>query len=1105
MLRIITGRARTGKTALLFSEIADRCARKERGSYLIVPEQYSHEAERELSRRCGDTASLYAEVLSFSRLAHRAAIECGGSARVYMDKPGRLLQLSLALEQAGGALSVYGSSARSPERMTQLLSALDELHFGCADPNALRRAGERANASLAAKLRDLALLQEAMDALAAQSGADPAGRLDVLAEQIPNCRWVRGATFYFDGFSDFTAQERRVIRALLPLADVTVCLTCDGLADGSEVFSLARRTVRSLRESAEEEGVKAEIVSVPRTEKVTPFAFLEENLFGWTDKICDAAGTIRLVRAAGVSAECELAAAEMLRLVREKGCRWRDIAVAVRGFEDYRAPLEEACRRAGVPLYASERTDIFTRPLPALTASAFDILADGWSYESMFTYLKTGLAGISREECDTLENYVLLWSLRGTAWTREEPWRQHPEGFGGRVTPESDALLEKLNDLRRRVAAPLSAFARRGEEATSARGQCEALAAFWEDLHLPERLEERAAELENAGELQTAAEYRQLWDIMVKAVEQCEAVLGDMPLSQENFGKLFRRMLSQYDIGTIPVALDRVTAGDFTRMRRRSIRHLLVLGASDDRLPRVSDGSGVFTDSEREELRELEIDLSGGDDDLDREFNLIYSVLTLPGESLYISRSMFSAAGSETRPSFIVERIAKLFGIAEQNGDILSAKAQFRSGAMELACAGDKAAQAYFAEHGEAGRIAAFQAAAKEERGALSRESVNALYGREMHLTASRADNFASCRFQYFLRYGLNAKPRESAQFNPPELGTFLHYLLEHVARECASRGGFACVDDETVSALTDRYVHEYVHIKLEDFREKSPRFIYLFRRLTETARRIVLDTAQELRQSDFKPLDFELSFSDEKGMPPVSLGTGDESLILNGTADRVDGWEHDGKLYLRVVDYKSGTKSFSLTDVWYGMGLQMLLYLFTLEKNGAERYGQEIVPAGVLYVPARDVLIPASERLSDEKILEEKAKRLRRSGLLLNNSDVLHAMEHGDKPQYIPVKINRSGEYAAGDSLATAEQLGRLSRYIEDVLTRMAGELRRGSIAADPWYQSEQDNTCRTCDYYDACRFSEKADGWRFKTKLSAPEFWSRLDADGKEKTECR
>ena len=781
--------------------------------------------------------------------------------------------------------------------------------------------------------------------------------------------------------------------------------------------------------------------------------------------------------------------------------RWRDIAVAVRGFGDYRAALEEACRRAGVPLYASERTDIFTRPLPALIAAAFDILADGWSYESVFTYLKTGLTGISRADCDALENYVLLWSLRGTAWTRAEPWRQHPDGFGGTVTPESDALLAKIDTLRRSAAAPLAAFERRGKEAADARGQCAALAAFWEDISLPEHLEERSLALEEAGELQAAAEYRQLWELIVSALEQCEAILGDMPLSQEDFGRLFRRMLSQYDVGTIPVALDRVTAGDFDRMRRRSIRHLLVLGASDERLPRVSDGGGVFTDTERSELRALDIELSGGDDELDREFNLIYNVFTLPKSSLYVSRSAFASGESETRPSFVTDRIAKLFALCEENGDVHAARAQSLSGALELACAGDAAAREFFAARGESGRIAAIEKAAAEERGRLSREGVRAIYGQKLYLTASRIDNFASCRFQFFLRFGLRAKPRQSAQFAPPERGTFLHFLLENVAREVSERGGFAETDDKTVAALTDKYVREYVRTQLEDFREKSPRFVYLFRRLAETSRRIVLDTAQELRRSDFRPLDFELNFSnkDDADLPPVSVGSGEDEFVLTGTADRVDGWEHGGKLYIRIVDYKSGKKKFALSDVWQGMGLQMLLYLFTLEKHGAERYGKEIVPAGVLYVPAYDILVRADKRLSDEEIVAEKARKLHRSGLILSETEVVEAMEHGEALQFLPLYRGK----LAAEALATAEQLGKLSRFLEETLSNMAGELRGGSIAADPWYENDRANTCRTCDYCDACRFSETADGWRFKTKFKAPEFWEKLE-NGEEETAC-
>jgi len=1098
MLRLILGRAGSGKTALMLDEIRGRVERREPHSYLIVPEQYSHEAERELARRCGERVSLYAEVLSFTRLAHRVALEVGGSARPYVDAGGRLLQLALSLEQAGGALSVYGGALRQPEMMVRLLSALDELRWGRADSGALRAAAAATQGHLSAKLSDLAILREAMDAMASRSGADPASRLEILAGQIPQCGFLRDAHIYIDGFTDFTAQERQVIRALWRSGEVAVCLSCDTLSDGSEVFSLSRRTARLLGEAAREDGVEQRLQMVSSPKKDTPMGFLEENLFGWTDETCPDSGAVRLFVAPNAAAECELAAAEALRLARETGCRWRDIAVAVRGFEDYRGVLEETFRRYGVPLYESAKTDIFTRPLPALMGAAFDILSDGWSYESVFTYLKTGLAGVTRAECDELENYVLTWSLRGGAWTRETPWRQHPDGYGGQPSPESEERLRRIDALRRRVAAPLQRLAQRGREGSTALEQCAAVSDFWEEIALPERLDERARTLEAAGESQMAAEYRQLWELMVSALEQCAAVLGGMPMEQEAFGRLFRRMLRQYDVGTIPVALDRVTAGDFDRMRRRSIRHLLVLGASDDRLPRVGENGGVFTDSEREQLRALRIELSDADDALDREFNLIYNVFTLPSESLFVTRSALAADGSDARPSFVVDRLRRLFGITEQAGDLTDARLSAPAPALELAAAGNADAAAWYAADPEASaRLERLRAAGAQARGRLTPRAVRALYGERLWLTASRIDNFAQCKFQYFLRYGLKAKPRQAAEFSPPELGTFLHYLLENVAREVSQRGGFAAAEESEIGRLTEKYVAEYVRTQLQDFREKTPRFVYLFRRLTEMARRIVLDTARELKDSDFQPLDFELNFSQAEGMPPVSLGAGEDALTLTGVADRVDGWEKDGRLYLRVVDYKSGRKSFSLTDVWYGMGLQMLLYLFSLEKHGEARYGKEIVPAGVLYVPARDVLLPARERLGEEEILREKAKRLRRSGLLLSDAEVLSAMEHADPPRYIPVTVNRSGEYV-GDALASAEQLAQLSKHVDAVLRRMARELRRGSITADPWYKSENENTCLHCDYFDACHFDEKADGWRYAAALKAPEFWDRLSSEG-------
>ena len=320
--------------------------------------------------------------------------------------------------------------------------------------------------------------------------------------------------------------------------------------------------------------------------------------------------------------------------------------------------------------------------------------------------------------------------------------------------------------------------------------------------------------------------------------------------------------------------------------------------------------------------------------------------------------------------------------------------------------------------------------------------------------------------------------------------------MLERCAREAKAQGGFRAVTDEALKALVQEAVSDYVQRELNDFQEKSARFVHLFRRLCRDAERIVLDTARELRRSDFEPLDFELDFSKTRDLPPVELGQGQGSLTLTGVADRVDGWLHEGKLYLRVVDYKTGVKKFSLSDVWYGMGLQMLLYLFALGEGGEQHYGHQIVPAGVMYLPARDALLAADRKPGDAELADQRAKTLRRSGLVLGDDALIEAWEKGEDKRYIPVSF-RSGKAVSG--LASAEQLGRLSRHLKKRLSDMARELRQGSIAADPYFRSGADNACQFCEFYDACQFSDGENGerCRYLPRLKDGEVWEKIDEE--------
>ena len=1105
MLHLYLGRAKSGKTAAVMDAIRARVIAREGGSVLLVPEQYSHEAETELLRVCGDRLSLYGEVLSFSRLASRVESELGFGRGKTLTKGGKLLCLMLALDAVGSRLKLYGAARRTPPLQESLLAAIDECKLCRIAPEDVSGFAAERDDNLGDKLSDLALVYEAYDAIVQQSGLDPMDRLTVLAEKIADSRFAR-CRFYIDGFTYFNAQECAVLESLMRAgAELTVCLSCEGLDESHEVFEPSRRAAVKLQEIAGRCGVKCDIRQFSDDGADTPMAFLEKELFEFGRAKWEAeTDCVSICCAADVTGEVEAAAAKCAELVRTTGCRWRDIAVAARDFETYRAALENIFPHYGIPLYCAKRSNVLQKPLPALIGAAYAAVTGGWDYDDMIAYFKTGLSGLSRAECDEIENYAFLWGLQGAAWSRDADWTSHPDGMAQDYTDEANKTLRHLNALRRRALRPLHILAEHGETANTAALQAQALADFFDALRLPEILEKRADELKTLGMVQEAAEYVQLWDITADALEQCAAVLGDMEMDTESFGKFFLLVLSTADVGTIPLSLDKVSAGDMDRMRRRHIKHLIVLGCDSTTLPRTEPAVGLFTEDDRETLISAGMDI--GDTATDRlylEFALIYNCLTLPEESLTLSWSLGGGEGGAAMASFVVNRAAALFNAKIETVNIDRCRTYALRPAFELAAGAlrsdarpeNAAALDYFRAAGREAELQKLFDAAHLTRGRLSRSAVRALYGDTLRLSASRIDKLSGCSFAYFLQYGLKAKPRQQAKFAPPEMGTFMHFVLENVAREISESGGFALCLPETVDALCDKYVAQYVHEKLNDFREKSPRFVYLFRRLTKDVRAVVGDMAAELAKSNFVPLDFELNFGDREAFPPIALGEGEDSLTLIGVADRVDGWVHDGKLYLRVVDYKTGKKAFSLSDVWYGMGLQMLLYLFALQQHGEARYGKEIVPAGVLYVPARDALVSAKANMSAEEILSEKMKTKKRSGLLLDDAAVLSAMEHGDAPDYLPVKFKDG--VPGGDALASLEKLGALSQHIEKTLRDLAKELRGGSIAADPWFRSQTENACQFCDYAEACHRTED-DHIRYLTKLKPDAVWQLLQKGG-------
>lgn len=1094
MLTLLLGRAGTGKTSAILKRLGEDA--KFRPQLLIVPEQYSHDTERRLCKALGNAAARRAEVLSFTRLYSRVCDRAGGGAAPCLDGGGRLLLMRAAVQEAGESLTVYRSPSRKSSFLSGLIATADECKSYRVAPEQLLKAGAAIGGLEGDKLHDLGLILGAYDALTARVAADPRDRLTRLAEGIAKCGWPSGCGIWVDGFTDFTPQEALVLRRLLERGNsLTVALTCDGL-DGEEedIFAPARRTAHTLLRMAKEAGAAVRTEVLTQTGGRAPaLRHLEENLFArpgevWEEECPD----IAVFAADSPRSEVEYAAAAILKLTREKGWRFRDFAVAARNFDAYADQVESVFALYGLPVFLSTVTDILEKPVLTLITAALDTVSGGYQYEDLFRYLKTGLTDLSDEERDRLENYAVTWDLRGSRWTGKADWTMHPGGYGLPFSERDTADLTALNASRRRVVEPLERL-RRNKDKTG-RGFALALYRFLEDVGLPDRLTGRAAELEQAGERKLADEYRQLWDILTGALEQCAILLADTELNLEEFASLFKLVLSQYDVGTIPVSLDRVTAGDAARLAHRRVKMLILLGADDGSIPAVAPSPGLLSDRDRETLAEQGLELAPRlADKLTREMTIVYTTCAVPSEHLLVTWPRSGERpGEERRPSFLVERLGLLYPRAERVEEG-SLKGSFRLSApgpaLELAGRDGLAAAALERLPDHAGRVRRIRQAADLRRGALSRPAVEGLYGTRAAMSATRMDACRSCHFSYFLRFGLKARARQAAGFHAPEYGTFVHYVLEHVL------GAVSREDGRDVKELTGEAVTKYVTEELGGMAGETPRFRYLFERLKSTVAFVVENAVEELSVSRFRPLAFELGFGPGRELPAVEVTKDGLTVSVTGLVDRVDGWEHKGKLCLRVVDYKTGRKSFDFTDIQNGMSLQMLLYLFALERQGL--MGRETESAGVLYVHARDVLIAGARGITEEDCRKTAREALRREGLVLDDEEVLRAMEDWGQgsPKFLPLKVDRSGALKS-DYLVRAEQMGRLSRKVMETLEDIAAELAAGNIDADPYWRSSEVNACRWCEYAEACHFEECfGDKKVWQKPVRAKEFWANLE----------
>ncbi len=1063
-----------GRDRILQLLAEDVAAQKER-RVLIVPELISHDTERRLCAAAGDTCSRFAEVLPFTRLADRVSDAKGLAAQECLDNGGRIVAMAAAARRLHSKLKAYAAMETRPEFLISLVDAVDEFKRCCITSADLMAASRRSNGSLAQKLEELALILETYDALCSHGKRDPRDKMQWVLEALEDSDFGESHTFYVDGFPDFSRQHMEILFHLIRVApNVTVSLVCDKPGSKAMAFENAGETAAELIRFAKAAGISYELCTVePRRDALSP---MRENLLQGSI-VPVSSDHLKVYRTDTIHLECAAAVEEIFRYVLS-GSRYRDISVVCAAPEAYRDTLEMLFHRSGIPVYISGTEDILEKTVVTTVLAAMDAALGGFDQQDVLRYFKSALSPLDIESCDRLEDYAIMWSITGSRWLKD--WTAHPDGLGEKE--DAAQRLDVLNENRRRGIEPLVRLQKNFRNAEKVRDQVRALYDFFVDIQLCERLSALADIMDEKGNNRDAQILDQLWNILLTALEQLYDVLGETVWDAESFTRLFKLLLSQYDVGTIPHTLDAVTVGSVSAMRCQQCKHLLVLGAEEGALPAYGGSGGVLSDQERLTLRQMGVPLAGGSlEVLQSEFAEIYGVFCSAEETVCVSSSGGQSAVIFKRLADMAgEEAAASCSLGSALGDPVEASALLvRFGDTDAAERLDLK-KPYEDVVGKT----------RHDLGSVLPENVKKLYGTRLNLSATQIDTQAQCRMSYFLRYGLRAKERKAITVDPAEFGTYVHAVLEETVRDVMALGGFRKVTVEETLKIAKDHSEAYAKERFADL--DSERLSYLFERNGYELELIVTELWEEMQESLFEPVGIEVNFDEGADVPAVDVSGKLMEARLRGKVDRVDSWNDGARQYFRVMDYKTGKKDFDYTDLYSGYGLQMLLYMFALEQGGERLLSGDPISAGVQYFPARVPLVSADGKLTEEEAAKERVSLWKRKGLILSQEQVLQAMEHTDPPVRMPYKRKKDGSLSG--NLADSAQLALLKTYIFALVAGMVDEIAAGNVKPNPYRRGKSHDACRYCPFASVCHKQDVTEVRDYEA-ISAEEFWEEIE----------
>ncbi|MCR5419180.1 MAG: PD-(D/E)XK nuclease family protein [Lachnospiraceae bacterium] len=1085
-LWVVAGPSGSGKSTYVYEEmIREAIAHPDRQFILVVPDQYSMSATRRICSLHPRQGILNIDVLSFSRLIHRIGDEVGRKMHAVLDDTGKNLILRRVAMEHEEELGFLKGRMKRPGYIHEVKSQISEFYQYDIAPGDLDEMIEESSMQgyLSGKLKDLKVLYEAFQGYIRDKYITTEEALSELAGLIPRSDILAGSVVLFDHFTGFTPVQEKVISALLKTADkvvVTLALEQDEDGKTDRLFELTGKTCTRLLALAKEAGCVTEptlFMSDPSRRRYNgnpPMDFLEKHLLRPDESVfAGEQDAIRILEATSRRSEVQNCCLRIRELIR-RGYEYRQIAIETQELEGYADLLEAELNRYGIPFYTDRPRSVMQNRAVIFLRYALKILAGDFSRDSVMGFLRSSMTDLTEDEIDRFELYLAAMGIRGKS--------RYLSCF------EKGKNCEEAEEIRLRLAELLSPLL---QPMKTAREFCRGLYELCTESRLQDKCLKRSDEYGKSGDVSAAKEYEKIYESLMGLLDQIYELIGDDEMDCAQFLAIFEAGVAELRIGTIPQAVDQVMVGDMTRTRLESVKALFFLGVNDGIIPARNNGGGLLSDMEREFLLSRGVNMAPGPRQKLYEQRLyLYQNMTKPSERLYLSYSLLDSGGGSMQPSYLIRHLLSLYPALKVESDAgsigeLSAVASGEDGLDDLAFALRSFMDAE--EAGEQERIyrdlrslsAAYggdERAQQIRRAALwkyvpmplSREAVAAIH--DDRATISRLELMAACPYAHFLRYELAIREKEEYLFEQSDMGTVYHRILEQVLAQLREDGRKLWeLEDEEITAVVREYMASVADQYGNDVMHATKRNTYRGVQMERVLGRCLRNIGYHLKKGEFTPALFEHRF-ERSGEYPI-----------RGIIDRIDVADRDGKLYVKVVDYKSGETQLDESKLYYGVSLQLPIYLArAAELMERKNPGREVIPAAMFYYLLKDPLIKDKA----DRIEEEIRKEMRVNGLFLEEDQVLRLLDSdlagGGSSDVIRASVNKDGNLSSNSQSVSREEMKEYLDFAEQKVGQLMERIGQGDISIRPIsIGGDSFDSCTYCSYRGICRFDERIDGF--------------------------